>query len=59
MARTDDENKNVNNLNFWAKMANFGSFWQKWAKRDFFQKSVCNIFLRLQALINCKDSEKN
>ena len=35
------------------------SFWPKWAKRDFFFKKALGTFLsRLQALTNCKVSEK-
>ena len=39
--------------------ANFGSFWPKWTKREFFKKSAWNIFSHLQALTNCKVSEKS
>ena len=35
------------------------SFWPKWAKREFFQKALGTFFSRLQALTNCKVSEKN
>ena len=42
-----------------AKWPILDSFWPKWAKRDFFQKSVWNIFSLLKALINCKVSEKS
>ena len=36
------------------------SFWPKWAKRDFFFKKALGTFLsRLQALTNCKVSEKS
>ena len=31
---------------FWAKMANLGSFWPKWAKQVFIQKSAWKIFVR-------------
>ena len=34
------------------------SFWPKWPKREFFPKSLWNIFSLLKALINCKVSEK-
>ena len=46
---------------FWAKMANFGQFLVKMGKTEiFFQKSAWNIFFsRLQALTNCKVSEKS
>ena len=44
---------------FWPNMANFGQFLPKWAKRGFFQKSAWNIFPPLQALTNCKVSEKS
>ena len=27
-------------LAFWAKLANFGNFWPKWAKRELFQQAV-------------------
>ena len=37
----------------------FDSFWPKWAKQDFFQKSAWNIFPHFQALTNCKVSEKS
>ena len=40
-------------------MANFGSFWPKWAKREFFKKALGTFFWRLQALTNCKVSEKS
>ena len=35
------------------------SFWPKWAKRDFFKKVLGTFLLRLQALTNCKVSEKS
>ena len=36
------------------------SFWPKWAKRDFFFKKAHGTFLsRLEALTNCKVSEKS
>ena len=35
------------------------SFWLKWAKQEFFQKSAWKIFSRLQALTNCKFSKKS
>ena len=37
----------------------FGKFWPKWAKREFFKKEIGTFFSRLQALTNCKVSEKN
>ena len=40
-------------------MANFGQFLTKMVKTGIFQKSVWNILSRLQALINCKVSEKS
>ena len=43
-----------------SQMANFGQFWPKWAKRDFFQrKRLEHLFSLLKALINCKVSEKS
>ena len=54
--------KNAKNLHFWAfctKMAILDSFWPKWAKREFFQKVHGTFFSRLQALTNCKVSEKS
>ena len=50
------------NLHFWvllAKMANFREFLAKMDKTGIFQKSAWNIFSRLQALNNCKVSEKS
>ena len=41
-----------------SQMANFGQSLAKMDKTGFFQKSIWNIFSRLQALINCKVSEK-
>ena len=54
--------KNAKNLHFGhfgPKWPILDSFWPKWAKREFFQKSAWNIFSRLQALTNCKVSEKS
>ena len=35
------------------------SFWQKRAKREFFKKALGTFLSRLQALTNCKVSEKS
>ena len=51
--------KNLHFLAFWAKMVNFGQFLAKMGETGFFQKSAWKIFLRLQALTNCKVSEKS
>ena len=55
--------KNVKNSHFWefwAKMANFGKFLAKMGKTGiFFKKSLGTFFSRLQALSNCKVSEKS
>ena len=40
-------------------MANFGGFWPKWAKQEFFQKALGTFLSRLQALTNWKVSEKS
>ena len=57
-----DCEKNVKNLHlwsFWAKMANFGQFLAKMGKMGIFLKKALGTFLpRLQALNNCKVSEK-
>ena len=45
---------------FWAKMANFGQFLAKMGKTGIFFKKALGTFLsRLQALTNCKVSEKS
>ena len=44
---------------FWPKKQILDSFWPKWAKREFFQKELGTFFTRLQALTNCKVSEKS
>ena len=44
---------------FSAKMVNFEQFWTKMAKREFFKKALGTFFSRLQALTNCKVSEKS
>ena len=52
--------KNLHFWAFWAKMANFGQFLAKMGKTGiFFKKEVGTFFLRLQALTNCKVSEKS
>ena len=52
--------KNLHFLAFWAKMANFGPFLVKMGKtRIFFKKALGKILSRLQALTNCKVSEKS
>ena len=38
--------KNLHSWAFWAKRANFGSFWPKWAKREFFSKKRLENFCR-------------
>ena len=54
--------KNAKNLHFWAfwaKMSNFGRFLAKMGKTViFFKKALGTFFSRLQALTNCKVSEK-
>ena len=48
-------------FHFWAfsaKMVNFGQFMAKMGKTGIFQKSVYTFLSRLQALTNCKVSEK-
>ena len=45
---------------FWAKMANFGQFLAKMGKTGIFSKKEFGTFFsQLQALINCKDTEKS
>ena len=45
---------------FWAKMANFGEFLAKMGKTgNFSKKALGTFFSRLQALTNCKVSEKS
>ena len=45
---------------FWSKMANFGQFLAKMGKTGtFFKKALGTFFSRLQALTNCKVSEKS
>ena len=55
--------KNAKNLHFWAfwvKMANFGQFLAKMGKTGiFFKKALETFFSHLQALTNCKVSEKS
>ena len=54
--------KNVKNLHFGhfgPKWPILDSFWPKWAKRKFFNKALGTFFLRLQALTDCKVSEKS
>ena len=55
--------KNAKNLHFWAfwaKMANFGQFLVKMGKTGFFfKKALETFFSRLQAITNCKVSEKS
>ena len=41
------------------KTSIFGHFGPKWAKRKFFEKALGTFFSRLQALTNCKVSEKS
>ena len=54
--------KNAKNLHFWAfwaKMANFGQFLANMGKTGiFFKKALGTFFSHLQALTNCKVSEK-
>ena len=54
--------KNVKNLHFWAfwaKMTNFGQFLDKTGQTGiFFKKALGTFFSHLQALTNCKVSEK-
>ena len=55
--------KNAKNLHFWAfwaKMTNFGQFLAKMGETGIFFKKALGTFLsRLQALTNCKVSEKS
>ena len=52
--------KNLHFLAFWAKMANFEQFLAKMGKTGiFFKKALGTFFSRLQALTNCKVSEKS
>ena len=45
---------------FWAKMATFGQFLAKIGKTGIsFKKALGTFFSRLQALTNCKVSEKS
>ena len=45
---------------FWAKMANLGQFLAKMGKTGiFFKKTLGKFFSHLQALTNCKVSEKS
>ena len=45
---------------FWAKIANFGQFLAKMGKTEiFFKKTLGTFFSSLQALTNCKVSEKS
>ena len=55
--------KNAKNLHFWAfwaKMPHFGQFLAKMGKTGFFfKKALGTFFPPLQALTNCKVSEKS
>ena len=51
--------KNLHFWAFWAKMANFGQFLAKMGKTGIFKKALGTFFSRLQALTNCKISEKS
>ena len=55
--------KNAKNLHFWAfwaKMPHFGQFLAKMGEtRIFFKKALGTFFSHLQALTNCKVSEKS
>ena len=52
--------KNLYFLAFLAKKANFGQFFVKMGKTEIFLKKACGKFLwHLQALTNCKVSEKS
>ena len=54
-----DCEKNAKNLHFWVKNGKFGQFLAKMGETGFFQKRAWKIFPPLQALTNCKDSEKS
>ena len=60
MNRLQKNAKNLHFWAFWAKMANFGQFLAKMGKTGiFFKKALGTLFSRLQALTNCKVSEKS
>ena len=52
--------ENLHFWEFWAKIANFGQFLDKMGKTGIFFKHVLGTFFsHLQALTNCKVSEKS
>ena len=51
--------KNLNFQSFWAKNANYGIFGQNGQKGNFFKKALGKFLSRLQAITNCKVSEKS
>ena len=52
--------KNLNFWAFWSKMTNFGQFLAKMGETGFFfKKALGTFFPPLQALTNCKVSEKS